>query len=88
MYNKNDSMNAIDLTDKPAFTADQVAFWRGWYGVGARCVKRRIGTACVDFSLTTEGLCASYTSVIPKEIANELEEGKVYDLAELLEEDA
>ena len=77
-----------DLTDPTRFNEAQMAFWHGWYEIGARWVKRRGGTACVDFSLTTSGFCASYSCVLPNQIANELEEGKAYDLAELLGKDA
>ena len=76
-----------DLTDTPRFTEAQMAFWRGWYAIGARFVKRRFGTGCVDFSLTTKDFCVSYPSVLPNDIAIQLEEGKAYDLAELLGKD-
>lgn len=75
------------LADPPRFNEAQMAFWRGWYEIGARWVKRRVGTACVDFSLTTLDFCASYSCVLPNQIANELEEGKAYDLAKLLGKD-
>ena len=77
----------INLTDYPRFTEAQMAFWRGWYAIGARFVKRRFGTGCVDFSLTTKDFCVSYPSVLPNDIAIQLEEGKAYDLAELLGKD-
>ena len=76
-----------DLTDPPRFTEAQMAFWSGWYAIGARFVKRRFGTGCVDFSLTTKDFCVSYPSVLPNDIAIQLEEGKAYDLAELLGKD-
>lgn len=76
-----------DLSDPPRFNEAQMAFWRGWYAVGARFVKRRIGTGCVDFSLTTKDFCVSNSCVLPNNIAIQLEEGKVYDLAELLGKD-
>ena len=76
-----------DLTDPPRFTEAQMEFWRGWYAMGAKFVKRRFGTGCVDFSLTTKDFCTSYPSVLPNDIAIQLEEGKVYDLAELLGKD-
>ena len=78
------SPNSWDLTDPPRFTEAQMAFWRGWYAIGAKFVKRRFGTGCVDFSLTTKDFCTSYPSVLPNDIAIQLEEGKAYDLAELL----
>ena len=77
-----------DLSDPPRFTEAQMAFWRGWYAIGAKFVKRRFGTGCVDFSLTTKDFCTSYPSVLPNDIAIQLEEGKAYDLAELLGKDA
>ena len=55
--------------------------------MGARFVKRRFGTGCVDFSLTTKDFCVSNPCVLPNDIAIQLEEGKVYDLAELLGKD-
>ena len=76
-----------NLTDPPRFTEAQMEFWRGWYAIGAKFVKRRFGTGCVDFSLTTKDFCTSYPSVLPNDIAIQLEEGKVYDLAELLGKD-
>ena len=76
-----------NLTDPPRFNEAQMAFWRGWYAMGARWVRRRTGTACVDFSTTTEGFCTSWSSVIPNEIAIKLEEGISLDLAELLGKD-
>ena len=77
-----------DLLDPPPrFTEAQMAFWRGWYAIGAKFVKRRFGTGCVDFSLTTKDFCTSYPSVLPNDIAIQLEEGKAYDLAELLGKD-
>ena len=76
-----------DLSDPPRFNEAQMAFWRGWYAIGARFVKRRFGTGCVDFSLTTKDFCVSYPSVLPNDIAIQLEEGKAYDLAELLGKD-
>ena len=79
--------HAWDLSDPPRFNEAQMAFWRGWLAVGARFVKRRFGTGCVDFSLTTKDFCVSNSCVLPSEIAIQLEEGKVYDLAELLGKD-
>ena len=76
-----------DLSDPTRFNEEQMAFWRGWYAVGARFVKRRVGTGCVDFSLTTKDFCVSNSCVLPNNIAIQLEEGKVYDLAELLGKD-
>ena len=76
-----------NLSDPPRFTEAQMEFWRGWYAVGARFVKRRTGTGCVDFSLTTKEFCVSNSCVLPNDIAIQLEEGKVYDLAELLGKD-
>lgn len=76
-----------DLSDPPRFNEAQMEFWRGWYAIGAKFVKRRFGTGCVDFSLTTKDFCTSYPSVLPNDIAIQLEEGKVYDLAELLGKD-
>ena len=76
------------LSDPPRFNEAQMAFWRGWYAMGARWVRRRTGTACVDFSTTTEGFCTSWSSVIPNEIAIKLEEGISLDLAELLGKDS
>ena len=90
MHNKKDNFQSPydwDLTDPPRFTEAQMAFWRGWYAIGARFVKRRFGTGCVDFSLTTKDFCASNPCVLPNDIAIQLEEGKVYDLAELLGKD-
>ena len=72
------------LSDPPRFNEAQMAFWRGWYAMGARFVKRRTGTGCVDFSLTTKEFCVSNPCVLPNDIAIQLEEGKVYDLAELI----
>ena len=84
---KNEMPLVWDLRDPPRFNEAQMAFWRGWYAVGARFVKRRIGTGCVDFSLTTKDFCVSNSCVLPNNIAIQLEEGKVYDLAELLGKD-
>ena len=77
-----------NLADPPRFNEAQMAFWSGWSAVGARFVKRRFGTGCVDFSLTTKDFCVSNSCVLPNDIAIQLEEGKVYDLAELLGKDA
>ena len=77
-----------NLNDPPRFNEAQMAFWRGWYAMGARFVKRRTGTGCVDFSLTTKEFCVSNPCVLPNDIAIQLEEGKVYDLAELFGKDS
>ena len=63
-----------NLTDPPRFTEAQMEFWRGWYAIGAKFVKRRFGTRCVDFSLTTKDFCTSYPSVLPNDIAIQLED--------------
>ena len=74
----------LNLADPPRFNEAQMAFWRGWYAMGARLVERY---AQGPIHFMTE--CGDGIGTIDKyfDIVDIMEKGESLDLAELLGKD-
>ena len=74
-----------DLTDPPRFNEAQMAFWRGWYAMGAKFVRRwKVG----HITFLNEYGDTIGTIERHLDLADVLEVGETLDLAELLGKDA
>jgi len=76
--------HAWDLTDPPRFNEAQMAFWRGWYAMGAKFVRRwKVG----HITFLNEYGDTIGTIERHLDLADVLEVGETFDLAELLGKD-
>ena len=76
--------DAIDLTDPPRFNEAQMAFWRGWYAMGAKFVRRwKVG----HITFLNEYGDTIGTIERHLDLADVLEVDETLDLAELLGKD-
>ena len=74
-----------DLSDPPRFTEAQMAFWSGWYAMGAKFVRRwKVG----HITFLNEYGDTIGTIERHLDLADVLEVGETLDLAELLGKDA
>ena len=74
----------INLTDPPRFNEDQMVFWRGWYAMGAKFVRRwKVG----HITFLNEYGDTIGTIERHLDLADVLEVGETLDLAELLGKD-
>ena len=74
----------IDLTDPPRFNEAQMAFWRGWYAMGAKFVRRwKVG----HITFLNEYGDTIGTIERHLDLADVLEVDETLDLAELLGKD-
>ena len=75
-----------NLTDPPRFTEAQMAFWRGWYAIGARHAYHMID---IDRVYMFDGSGAfPKGQVLSTTVDTGLKKGETLDLAELLGKDA
>ena len=73
-----------NLTDPPRFNEAQMAFWRGWYAMGAKFVRRwKVG----HITFLNEYGDTIGTIERHLDLADVLEVGETLDLAELLGKD-
>jgi len=73
-----------DLSDPPRFNEAQMAFWRGWYAMGAKFVRRwKVG----HITFLNEYGDTIGTIERHLDLADVLEVGETLDLAELLGKD-
>ena len=73
-----------NLTDPPRFTEAQMAFWRGWYAMGAKFGRRwKVG----HITFLNEYGDTIGTIERHLDLADVLEVGETLDLAELLGKD-
>ena len=74
----------LDLTDPPRFSDGAMAFFRGWYAMGAELVKR-YGDGHIAFMT----VCGDRIGTIDHhfDLVDIMEMGETLDLAELLGED-
>ena len=80
-------MCALNLTDLPRFNEAQMAFWRGWYAVGARTAEKYNNKNQITI-LDNKGVLIAHAigvDVVEKMGLNGFE---TLDLAELLGKDA
>ena len=76
--------NDLDLSDPPRFNEAQMAFWRGWYAMGAKFVRRwKVG----HITFLNEYGDTIGTIERHLDLADVLEVGETLDLAELLGKD-
>ena len=74
----------LDLTDPPRFNEAQMAFWRGWYAMGAKFVRRwKVG----HITFLNEYGDTIGTIERHLDLADVLEVGETLDLTELLGKD-
>ena len=74
----------LNLTDPPRFNEAQMAFWRGWYAMGAKFVRRwKVG----HITFLNEYGDTIGTIERHLDLADVLEVGETLDLAELLGKD-
>ena len=73
----------LNLTDPPRFNEAQMAFWRGWYAVGARTSKRD-KTRCYVYDAAGEYIGSFEYGCITKRLDTGIKDGETLDLAELL----
>ena len=79
-------MCALNLTDPPRFTEAQMAFWRGWYEIGARSSKRD-NTRVYVYDASSEYIGSFEYGCIMKRVDHGMQDGETLDLAELLGKD-
>ena len=83
-FQTDDSPRRWNLTDPPRFNEAQMAFWRGWYAMGAKFVRRwKVG----HITFLNEYGDTIGTIERHLDLADVLEVGETLDLAELLGKD-
>ena len=75
-----------DLTDPPRFTEAQMAFWRGWYAIGAR-FSQRANTRVYIYDDLLKHIGSFEYGCITQRIDHGMQDGETLDLAELLGKD-
>ena len=76
----------LNLTDPPRFTEAQMAFWRGWYEIGARRARRN-GTR-IYLTLDNGDYFGSFEyGCISDKVKHGLQEEEIIVIAELLGKD-